>query len=152
MLERVRAKLAASKYLSWTVAREELWIFQRHNVALGAAIGVFFGFLIPLFQIPITALVSVLLRANIGVAAISTLITNPVTFGPVYFVAYKFGEYVTGISFIPLGESESFLKWISGVGAPLFVGLSVFAVVGFIITYLLVYGLFNVKKLFKSQI
>lgn len=150
MFEKVKARLAASKYLSWTVVREELWIFKRHNVALGAAIGVFFGFLVPLAQIPASAIVSVLLRANIGVAAVSTLITNPITFGPLYYAAYKFGEYVTGIKFTPLGESESLLQWIGGVGAPLVIGLSVFAVIGFCLTYGLVYSLFNIRDMFKK--
>jgi uncharacterized protein len=35
-----------------------------------------------------------LLRANLPVAVGSTLVTNPVTFGPVYFGAYKLGHWV----------------------------------------------------------
>lgn len=150
MLENVKNRLRKSKYFAWTVERKELWLFNKHSVALGAAIGVFFGLLIPVFQAPFSALLSILLRANIGVAALATLITNPITFGPVYYGAYRFGEYITGIRFIPMGDAEGFFQWIAGVGKPLMVGLGIFSIIGFVLTYGLVYSLFNIKKLFKK--
>lgn len=151
MLEKIKEKLGRSKYFGWVVQRKELWVFKRHNVALGAAIGVAAGLAIPIAQIPLSAILSVFFRAHIGIAAVSTLVTNPLTFAPIYYLAYRFGEYFTGIKFVPFSESESFIAWLSGVGAPLAVGLGVFSIVGFFLTYALVYSLFGgFSKIFHN--
>ncbi|TXC67466.1 DUF2062 domain-containing protein [Piscinibacter aquaticus] len=64
-----------------------LWHLNRRGVALGLALGLFFGLLIPIAQIPLAGGAAVLLRANVPMAVASTLVTNPVTFGPVYYAA-----------------------------------------------------------------
>lgn len=63
---------------------------------MGLAVGVFFGLLIPIAQIPAAALVALLLRANIPAAVGSTLVTNPITFPPVYYAAYHLGDWLLG--------------------------------------------------------
>lgn len=144
-MEKIKATLAKSKMFSWVLTRHELWIWNRHNVALGAAIGVFMGLLIPFFQVPISALLSVFLKAHVGVASLTTLITNPITFGPVYYFAFKFGEYITGIKFVSFSDSDNVINWMLNVGAPLVVGLGFFAMMGFTLTYGFVYFLFEIK-------
>ena len=62
-------------------------------MALGVAIGVFFGLLIPIAQIPFSVGAAVVLRANVPAAA-STLVTNPITFAPVYYAAYELGRVI----------------------------------------------------------
>ncbi|MEO7854360.1 MAG: DUF2062 domain-containing protein [Rubrivivax sp.] len=59
--------------------RPWLWQLNWRRVALGAGIGVFFGFLFPVLQITLAALCAVLLRANLPVAVVATLVTNPLT-------------------------------------------------------------------------
>ncbi|MDO9012883.1 MAG: DUF2062 domain-containing protein [Gallionella sp.] len=59
------------------------------------ALGVFFGLLIPIAQIPLTVAAAIVMRANVPAAAASTLITNPITFGPIYYGAYWLGAWVT---------------------------------------------------------
>ncbi|HEY4542284.1 MAG TPA: DUF2062 domain-containing protein, partial [Noviherbaspirillum sp.] len=54
-----------------------LWQFNRRAVAVGAAIGLFFGILIPFGQIVVSAFAAFFLRANLPVAAFATFITNP---------------------------------------------------------------------------
>src|SRR5690606_5517404 len=81
-----REKLEASRWLRWLapwLGHPRLWQWSRRGVALGVALGIFFGLLIPLAQIPLTAVAAIILRANLPAAAASTLVTNPVTFGPV---------------------------------------------------------------------
>ncbi len=151
MLEKIKEQLGRSKHFGWVVQRKELWLFKRHNVALGAAIGVAAGLAIPFAQIPLSAALSVFFRAHIGIAAFSTFVTNPLTTPPIYYLAYRFGEYSTGIKIVSLSETEGFLSWVSSVGAPLAVGLGVFSVVGFFFTYALVYLLFaGVSKFFHK--
>jgi uncharacterized protein (DUF2062 family) len=58
------------------------------------ALGFFFGLLVPLAQIPLSAAAAVTLRANVPAAVASTLVTNPVTFGPLYYAAWRLGRPV----------------------------------------------------------
>ncbi len=91
--------LRANPSLRWLgplLERPWLWQLSRRRVAAGAAIGVFFGFLIPVAQIVLAAGAAILLRANLPVAAVSTLVTNPFTFAPVYVAAYHAGSAVLG--------------------------------------------------------
>ena len=115
--------LSNSRMLSWVMHRTELWIWARHNVALGAAIGVSFGLLIPLGQLPASAFLAVILRAHIGAASVATLISNPITFAPLYYAAYKFGENVTGVKFVPLSDSEGWLTSNAGPGNLRIIGI-----------------------------
>jgi uncharacterized protein (DUF2062 family) len=105
MLERWRAliptreQIGNNRWLRWLapyLGHPKLWHWSRRGVALGVGIGVFFGLLIPIAQIPFAAAAAVILRANLPAAAASTLVTNPITFAPVYFAAYKIGAWVTG--------------------------------------------------------
>lgn len=92
-----RESLLQHRWLGWLGPRLQhprLWHMSRKGIALGLALGMFFGLLIPVAQIPFSATMAVLLRANLPVAVASTLVTNPVTFGPVYYGAYKLGKLV----------------------------------------------------------
>ncbi|MCM2479400.1 DUF2062 domain-containing protein [Serpentinimonas maccroryi] len=92
-----RERLQQNRWLRWLrpwLGHPRLWHLSRKGVALGMAIGVFFGLLIPVAQIPASAVVSVLLRAHLPAAAASTLVTNPVTFAPVYYAAYELGRVI----------------------------------------------------------
>ncbi|MFJ4290633.1 DUF2062 domain-containing protein [Cupriavidus sp. NPDC089707] len=60
------------------------------------ALGFFFGLLIPLAQIPRSAAAAVALRANVPAAVASTLVTNPLTFGPIYYAAWRVGSAILG--------------------------------------------------------
>lgn len=129
-----------------------LWRFSRRGIALGLALGIFFGLLIPLAQIPLSAAAAVALRANLPMAVVSTLVTNPVTFGPVYVGAYHLGKFVLGEQTLA-GEQPPELpvqttsgndgwsrlqaawRWLTSVGKPLVVGLSLLAVTSAVVTY-----------------
>jgi uncharacterized protein (DUF2062 family) len=94
-----RAQIHDNRWLRWLgplLRRPRLWRWSRRGVALGVALGIFFGLLIPVAQIPLSVGAAVVLRANVPAAAVSTLITNPLTFGPLYYVAYKLGHWITG--------------------------------------------------------
>ncbi len=140
-----------SRFLRWLGPRlhePELWRLRRHAVARGIAIGVFFGFLIPIAQIPVAALLAFLLRANLWVTAVATLVTNPFTFAPMYYAVYRLGAWLLGAPEV-VGEtaldpaaSGGFVAWLAfwwerlnGIGRPLVVGLSVLAVVAAAVGY-----------------
>ena len=160
--------LAANRWLRWlgpALHHPRLWHMSRRGIALGAGIGVFFGLLIPVAQIPVSAVVAVLLRANVPTAVASTLVTNPVTFAPVYYAAWRLGNILLGGPAVrpPLppapaaasGTDEptvvqgSWLQrsWLGlrQVGKPLLLGLLLFACGFGVLVFLLVHGLWRLQ-------
>lgn len=75
---------------------ERLWSTERGSVARAVAIGLFFGFLIPFAQILFAIAVAIVLRAHVAIAAAATLVTNPITFPPIYWAAYQLGRFLLG--------------------------------------------------------
>ncbi|MDH5538601.1 MAG: DUF2062 domain-containing protein [Rhizobacter sp.] len=164
MIQRLRRLLPSrdtlhrSRWLSWigpALNHPRLWHMSRRGIAMGMALGVFFGLLIPIAQIPLAAGAAVILRANVPTAVASTLVTNPVTFGPVYYAAWRTGRFILGVPTSgheqpPLPPLELVAEkaqgtwfsrvWLrlSGVGKPLVLGLAIFATVTGLLTYLLV--------------
>ncbi|HEY0817897.1 MAG TPA: DUF2062 domain-containing protein [Rhizobacter sp.] len=143
-----------------------LWHLSRRGLALGMALGIFFGLLIPVAQIPASAAAAVLLRANLPAAMASTLVTNPVTFGPVYYAAWRVGNAILGE---PVAEHEvppempevvvvpdqSWFDWFRqqmlGVGKPLLVGLCVLATTFGVATYFAVLWLWALSVLWRRR-
>ncbi len=134
-----REALLGNRWLAWLrpfLDHPQLWRWSRRGVATGVALGIFFGLLIPIAQIPLSAAAAVLLRANVPAAAASTLITNPVTFGPVYYLAYQLGNRLTGRHATPPppasdnehhGDTRPLGERLQHIGLPLLVGLAVMA-------------------------
>lgn len=92
-------RIHENRWLRWLgphLLHPRLWHFSRRGVAVGVGLGVFFGLLIPIAQIPFAADSAVLLRANVPVAIGSTLVTNPVTFAPIYVLAHQVGAMLLG--------------------------------------------------------
>lgn len=144
------------------LADGRLWTRRRRSVALGMALGVFFGFLIPLGQFIFAGAMAVLLRANVPTALVSTLVTNPFTFGPVYYAAYLVGSWILGVSpdvgqvegaiaAAELGSRGGWFDWLTGVGAPLLLGLSLFASGGSVLVYFGVRWIWKVSVLLRRR-
>lgn len=150
-----REQLLANRWLRWLVPHlhhAHLWHWSRRGVALGVALGVFFGLLVPIAQIPLSAAAAVVLRANIAAAAASTLVTNPVTFAPVYYAAYRVGAVLTGeaadgapapalLPIVAAPAEDSAGRWwesITAVGKPLALGLAIFATTAGLLSYSLI--------------
>ncbi|MEF8699342.1 MAG: DUF2062 domain-containing protein [Candidatus Accumulibacter sp. UW26] len=145
-----REQLAANRWLRWLgplLDNPQLWRWSRRGVAVGVGVGVFFGLLIPVAQIPLSVAVAVALRANIPAAAASTLVTNPITFAPVYYAAYKLGAWLTGdpreelpegLPADPGADQATILQRIADIGLPLFIGLLITATSAGIASYLII--------------
>lgn len=134
---------ASLRWLGPILERPWLWKANRHTIASGAAIGLFFGVATPIAQIPLAALAAILMRANLPVAALCTLISNPLTFVPIMILAYTVGAGVLGI---PADASTqawaTFNDWMQNAGeiaSPLIVGMLILASVGALLAYLAVH-------------
>lgn len=136
------------RWLGPVLRHPRLWHINRRGIALGLAIGVFMGLLIPLAQIPLSAVLAIAVRANLPIAIASTLVTNPFTFAPLYYVAYRIGGMLVGTD-DPAVTEESLARefggltdWLGywyekvmGLGRPLVVGLAIIASVGAVLAY-----------------
>ncbi len=123
---------------------------------MGVAIGLFCAFIIPVGQIVLAAMLAIYFRGNLAVAVLSTFVTNPFTFPPVYFAAYLLGSWMLGqraaeaqvaSTISDLAEEsdqglvEGLSSWVSGIGdlgAPLLLGMVTFSVVSCLLGYVLV--------------
>jgi len=161
--------LRNNRWLSWmgpVLNHPRLWHFSRKGIAMGLALGIFFGLLIPVAQIPFSATVAVLLRANLPMAVASTLVTNPVTFGPVYYGAYRLGKWVLGeddvsedqaLAILEKAEAApteakgwgnritAWLTYLGTVGKPLVIGLAIVATASGLAIYFLTSALWVLK-------
>ncbi len=138
---------------------DRLWLTDRQSVAMAVAIGIFFGFLLPIAQFLFAVGLAIALRANVAIAAAATLVSNPLTFPPIYWAAYKLGQFILGESgdqgaarriekqaeelLTQPGFLAGIWESIQSAGAPLIVGLSVLAVAGAAIGFGLVWLLWR---------
>jgi uncharacterized protein (DUF2062 family) len=132
-----------------------LWHLNRHSVAGGVAVGALTGLIPGPFQILSAAICAVIFRVNLPVAVFTTFYTNPLTFFPLYFVAYKIGAFITGegnsmphlaLEFRTNGFSgwiPAFVDWLAALGKPLLVGVPILGSVLAVSGYFLVQGLWR---------
>lgn len=135
-----------------------LWHLNRHSVSGGVAVGLFTGLIPGPLQMIGAALLAVLFRVNLPVAAVTTLYTNPFTIVPLYALAYELGAFVTrhnnGQSPAHLSLPEMtwvnwptvMLDWIVSLGKPLAAGLPLLAL-SFAIA-----GYFGVRMLWRAMV
>jgi uncharacterized protein (DUF2062 family) len=71
-----------------------LWHLHRRSVAGAVFIGLFCAFLPLPLQMLIAGAVAVIARCNLPLSVALVWITNPVTFGPMFFFAYKLGAWL----------------------------------------------------------
>lgn len=144
--------ITGNKYLGFLapwLGHPRLWHMHRRSVALGIAIGLMMGLIPGPVQMLLAALIAIPLRANIPAAVFATLYTNPLTFVPLYILAYHIGALVTGEQGQPLvppdiGFSLSGLwtaipdlfRWFVSLGDTLLIGLAIQAVLTAIIGYI----------------
>lgn len=139
-----REQLEANPYLRRLaphLGHPKLWHWSRRSVAAGMAVGLLVGLAVPLVQLFPAVAVAILLRVNVPVAALATLVSNPLTLPPLYYVAYHLGTWVMG------GTADVSVSWsdptivlnaLSSIGLPLLVGLGLLACVVAMTAYLLI--------------
>ena len=127
-----------------------LWRLQHEAVARGVAVGLFWGFAIPAAQLLVAAVHCMKWRANIPVAALMTMVTNPLTVGFWLWLAYQLGSRVLGED-VSADVSMSLMpaQWLSDYGWPILVGMALFAVGSAVSGYLLVKLTWRLNLVFK---
>ena len=109
-----------------------LWRMTRRSVPRAVALGLGVGVIIPFMHTAIAAVLAIPLRANVGIAALFTLLVNPITIPPMYYAAYRIGSWelhhdaslvnpATAARFS--GELSRLLFWIHQASGPIAVGV-----------------------------
>lgn len=122
------------------LADPSLWSSRSEGLARGVAIGMFWAFAVPFAQIVLAAAHCVWWRANIPIAAAITFITNPFTVGFWLYLAYRVGSLILPGGPPPTLEADGLLAMIKAFGWPTLAGMSIFAVGGAALGYVLVRG------------
>lgn len=130
------------KPVAHRILHSSLWRMTRRSVPRGVALGMFTGILIPMGQIPASALLALPLRANVPAAALTTFFTNPFTTPLLLILYYKVGGWTLGLGGAPAAVASSagadggWLHWLAAdVGLPTAVGMAICAVLGGIVGY-----------------
>jgi uncharacterized protein (DUF2062 family) len=98
------------------------------------------------------------------VAAVSTLVSNPLTYAPIFLLAYQTGAAVLGVEVQeakaealvtavqqPEEDERGWVKRAKAIGKPLFLGLAIFAAVGGMLAWALVHVLWTVGVWLKRR-
>ena len=126
-----------------------LWRMTRRSVPRAVALGLFVGVIIPLMHTAIAAILAIPLRANVAIAALFTLLVNPLTIPPMYYAAYRIGawELHHDATLVNPAAAERFsselsrlLFWIHQASGPIAVGVLTIAfgvaLIGYVVSAL----------------
>lgn len=91
---------------------QNLWGIRRRTVVPAFAIGLFISFIPLPGHILMAVLSALMFRVNVPIAAISTLVSNPVTIGPMFFLAYRVGFHLFGLEPEPF-QFEMTFAWVA---------------------------------------
>ena len=117
---------------------------NRRSVPRGVALGLFVAVIIPVMHTVIAAILAIPARANVAVAALFTLIVNPLTIPPLYYAAYRIGawELRHDATLVNPAAAERFsselsrlLFWIHEASGPIAVGVLTIAFGAAVIGY-----------------
>ncbi len=152
------------RWLGPLLRRPWLWHVNRRGIAAGAAIGVFFGFMIPVLQIAFSAVFALILRANLPVAVMSTLVSNPFTYAPIAVLAYRTGAAVLGEHVdeeqaaaleanveAATTDERTWSERFTAIGKPVIVGLMIFAVTGGFAAWALVHLIWGLATRIRAR-
>ena len=117
-----------------------LWTIRRRNVLPAFALGLFIAFMPFPGHLLAAVLLALAFRINIPVTVFATLITNPLTMGPIFYLCYTVGATILGFDPQPF-DFELSLGWLReqvvDIWEPLLLGSllvgSVVSLIGYIV-------------------
>lgn len=115
-----------------------VWHLNRRSISGGIAIGLFMAWIPMPFQMVPTALLSILLRVNLPIAIVAVWVSNPLTWAPMYWFAYRLGILLLGRDPIRVEfaiEWSWFFDEMLRIWQPLLLGCSIMAIVSASVGY-----------------
>jgi len=71
-----------------------LWHINKRSVSIGIAVGLFSACMPIPGQMILAVMLAIVLRGNLALAMAATWVSNPVTYAPIFYFAYKLGSWV----------------------------------------------------------
>lgn len=87
-------KKPSLQFLGKLLHDPNLFHLNRHSVSAAVFVGVFVAFLPILGQMPVAAVLALLLRCNLPLSVLLCWISNPITFTPLFFATYELGRWI----------------------------------------------------------
>ena len=118
--------------------RPDLWHMNHRSVPRAVALGLGVGVIIPVMHVVVAVILAIPARANVAVAGAFTLVVNPLTIPPMYYLAYKIGLWELRYDAIgpdpdavreASGEVAHVLFWIHHASGPIALGILTIAAV-----------------------
>ncbi|MDE2434860.1 MAG: DUF2062 domain-containing protein [Sphingomonadales bacterium] len=140
-----REQMERSRWVPNSTLRSELWRFTRRSVPRGVALGLLVGILLPFAQIVFAAILSMPVRANVPIAALTTFVTNPFTTPFIWAGSYQLGNLLLHIDneaggaidrLFALTDLWSAIEWLTAEGKSLALGLVIVATIAAATGYL----------------
>ncbi len=127
-----------------------LWHMNRHSVAKGFAIGLFFAFIPVPFQMVLAAGAAIFIHANLPLAVALVWITNPLTMPFIFYACYVVGTWVLSVpeqDFTFQASWQWVLDSLSTIGPAFLVGCGVLAVIFSLLGYVIIQGLWRYQAI-----
>ncbi len=135
--EKIKA-IKALEFLGDKLHRPNLWHLNRRSVSMAFAVGLWAMYTPPLpWQMAIAGVLAIYFNANLPIAVALVWITNPVTWLPMYYAAYKVGSLALGQGSFQFDQfSQLFsIEKVLELGAPLLLGCLILMNVGAALGY-----------------
>ncbi|GAB6067022.1 DUF2062 domain-containing protein [Methylothermus subterraneus] len=117
------------QFLGEHLHNPNLWHLNRRSAALACAVGFFVMYLPIPGQMIVAAALAFLVGANLPLSVILVWITNPLTWGPMFYPAYKLGVWILGNSKEVNPEKFNLLNEMGDIFWPLLTGSLIFGTV-----------------------
>jgi hypothetical protein len=126
-----------------------LWHLNRKSVSLAFAVGLFLMWIPVPSQMVLAAAAAILVRSNLPISVILVWISNPLTMGPMFYGAYKFGAWMLSAPHNKFSFELS-LDWLMtemlAIWKPFLLGCFTMAVISGLL------GFFTVRILWRLHI
>jgi uncharacterized protein (DUF2062 family) len=126
-----------------------LWHLNRKSVSQAFTVGLFCMWVPIPFQMVLAAAVSILVRSNLPISVALVWITNPLTMGPMFYMAYKFGAWILDLPH-KVFQFELSFDWLMTemllIWKPFLLGCFLFSIISAVL------GFFTVRVLWRLHI
>ncbi len=139
------------KHLRWLGAHlhdPNLWHLNRKSVPGAFSVGLFMAFVPVPFQMVLAAIAAITVRVNLPISVALVWITNPLTMGPIFYLAYKVGSLALGQ--VPQDIEFAFtMEWMTSqledIWAPFLLGCLIFSSLASLTGNLLIRSLWRLQ-------